>query len=170
MCLLQTLGYPKWDEWEPLPYWVDVQADLSLCWSHRSYGRFCRALAYFWFMIRAVASENVSDICAAMTQISLHVRLFWSVLADCLKRRTHWLCTEHLVKTPKRLHRILHKSIAGRYRPVRMPDGPITARCRFIKNASWDGFTYWTESWRTWIGPVQLCLINAIEWRIRFVP
>ena len=32
---------------------------------------------------------------------------------------------------------ILHKSIAGRYRPVRVADGPITARCRFIKNASW---------------------------------
>ena len=25
---------------------------------------------------------------------------------------------------------ILHKSIAGRYRPVRVADGPITARCR----------------------------------------
>ena len=33
---------------------------------------------------------------------------------------------------------ILHKSIAGRYRPVRVADGSITARCRFIKNASWD--------------------------------
>ena len=32
---------------------------------------------------------------------------------------------------------ILHKSIAGRYRPVWVADGPITARCRFIKNASW---------------------------------
>ena len=32
---------------------------------------------------------------------------------------------------------ILHKSIAGRYRPVRVADGPITARCRFIKNNSW---------------------------------
>ena len=31
---------------------------------------------------------------------------------------------------------ILHKSIAGRYQPVRVADGPITARCRFIKNAS----------------------------------
>ena len=32
---------------------------------------------------------------------------------------------------------ILHKSIAGRYQPVRVADGPITARCRFINNASW---------------------------------
>ena len=33
---------------------------------------------------------------------------------------------------------ILHKSIAGRYRPVRVADGPITARYRFMQNASWD--------------------------------
>ena len=32
---------------------------------------------------------------------------------------------------------ILYKSISGRYRPVRVADGPITARYRFIKNASW---------------------------------
>ena len=32
---------------------------------------------------------------------------------------------------------ILYKSIAGRYRPVRVADGSITARYRFIKNASW---------------------------------
>ena len=37
---------------------------------------------------------------------------------------------------------ILHKSIACSYRPVRVADGSITTRCRFIKNASWDiGFT-----------------------------
>ena len=29
---------------------------------------------------------------------------------------------------------ILHKPLAGRYRPVRVADRPITARCRFIKN------------------------------------
>ena len=34
---------------------------------------------------------------------------------------------------------ILHKSIAGRYRPVRVADGPIMARCIFIKNASRGG-------------------------------
>ena len=33
---------------------------------------------------------------------------------------------------------ILYKSTAGRYRPVSYPDGPITVRYRFIKNASWD--------------------------------
>ena len=41
----------------------------------------------------------------------------------------------------RRLHipvSILYKSITNRYQPVRVADGPITARCRFIKNASWD--------------------------------
>ena len=28
--LLQRPGYPKRDEWQPLPYWVDIQADLTL--------------------------------------------------------------------------------------------------------------------------------------------
>ena len=32
---------------------------------------------------------------------------------------------------------ILYKSIADRYRPVRLTDRLITARYRFIKNASW---------------------------------
>ena len=32
---------------------------------------------------------------------------------------------------------ILHKSIAGHYRSVRVADGPIKARCKFINNASW---------------------------------
>ena len=30
---------------------------------------------------------------------------------------------------------ILHTSTAGRYRPVSYPDGPITARYRFLQNA-----------------------------------
>ena len=37
----------SWLSGEPLPYILgDVQADLSLCWSHSSYCRFCRALAH----------------------------------------------------------------------------------------------------------------------------
>ena len=44
MCILQSPGYPKTDKREPLSYWVVVQTDLSLCWSHRYYCKFCRAL------------------------------------------------------------------------------------------------------------------------------
>ena len=51
MCLLQLPGYPKRDDQEPLSYWVDVQADLSLCWLHRSCNRFCRALAHLSFRL-----------------------------------------------------------------------------------------------------------------------
>ena len=36
----------------------------------------------------------------------------------------------------------LYKSTAGRYRPVSYPDGPITARYRFINNAYWDTRIY----------------------------
>ena len=43
MCLLQPPGYPKRDEQKLLPYWVDVQADLSLDWPHRPYCRSYRA-------------------------------------------------------------------------------------------------------------------------------
>ena len=45
MRFLQPSAYPKRDKREPLPYWVDVQADVCLCWSHRSYCIFCRALS-----------------------------------------------------------------------------------------------------------------------------
>ena len=44
ICLLKPPGYPKRYKQEALPYWVDVQADLHLCWSHASYYRFCRSL------------------------------------------------------------------------------------------------------------------------------
>ena len=40
--------------------------------------------------------------------------------------------------TGKKPVSILYKSIAGRYRSVRVADGPLTARYRFIKNASWE--------------------------------
>ena len=41
---------------------------------------------------------------------------------------------------------ILYKSIAGRYRPVRVADGPITARYIFIKNASWGITLYYVHA------------------------
>ena len=52
-----------------------------------------------------------------------------------------YLLTKH-THTPRERERereypasILYKSIAGRYQPVSYPDGPMTARYRFIKNA-----------------------------------
>ena len=48
--LIAYVFYRLWaiqrDKQESLPYWVDVQADLSLYWSHRSYCRLCCVLAW----------------------------------------------------------------------------------------------------------------------------
>ena len=55
MCFLQPLGYPKRDKREPLLNWVDVQADLSLCWSHR----FCRPRWLSW-MRRPTGDQEVA--------------------------------------------------------------------------------------------------------------
>ena len=48
-CLLQPPGYSKRDKQEPLTYWVDVQTDLSLCWSNRSY---CSFFIVRWLIVR----------------------------------------------------------------------------------------------------------------------
>ena len=43
--LLKPIGYQTRDEREPLPYWVDIQVDLSLLVT-QVYCRFCRALSH----------------------------------------------------------------------------------------------------------------------------
>ena len=48
MCLLQLPGYSKRNKRQPLQYCVVVMADLSVCWSLRSYCRFCRALVHIF--------------------------------------------------------------------------------------------------------------------------
>ena len=62
-CLLQPPSYPKRDKQKPLPYWMDVDADLSLCWLHRSYCRFCHELAHIlWVFISRQFTWNTSLI------------------------------------------------------------------------------------------------------------
>ena len=39
-------GYPLLSV--AMPYCVDVKADLRLCWSHRSYCRFCYVLTHMY--------------------------------------------------------------------------------------------------------------------------
>ena len=60
------------------------------------------------------------------------------ILARTFAVRRHIVATlrDHQAKNAYPVS-ILYKSIAGRYRPVRVADGPITVRYRFIKNASW---------------------------------
>ena len=59
---------PKRYKWEPLLYWVTVQTDLSLYWSHRGYWRFCRALAQIRFLSDR-AGKSVEDIWYSFTDI-----------------------------------------------------------------------------------------------------
>ena len=75
---------------------------------------------------------------------NIHIYIFFLFLY-----KTHAVCPELLLMSTqffmgKKMSvknsfpvSILYKSIAGRYRPVRVADRPITARCRFVKNASW---------------------------------
>ena len=77
MCILKPPGFPKRDEGETLPYWMYVHADLSLCWSHRSYCRFCCAPDHLVrFVLRFYCPVNPMGSCQA-----------WSVYLT-----THLLC------------------------------------------------------------------------------
>ena len=68
-----------------------------------------------------------------------------TVLNDASRKHTYLLRAHLFDKVAYFCHEIatypvsiLYQSTAGRYRPVSYPDGPITARCRFIKNANWE--------------------------------
>ena len=75
----------------------------------------------FFFTLRNMSSDTAVEV----------------IYADVSKMsRSAESCSLYSTRIPVS---ILYKSIAGRYRLVRVADGPITARYRFIKNASWDG-------------------------------
>ena len=86
MCFLQPLPYPKRDTREALPYWVDVQADLSLCWSNKSYWRFCHALAQMVITeVTTLALQNPDMSCLCKQCRSRSVG-FW-------RSQLIWICT-----------------------------------------------------------------------------
>ena len=64
----------------------------------------------------------------------------WRGNSKCLRRS----CTSEILKRclNNTYPSILYNSTAGRYRPVSYPDGPITARYRFMQNAYWANQTY----------------------------
>ena len=62
----------------------------------------------------------------------IHVIHFWGRWPTCMFIFWNRI---RLIANPDS---ILYKSTADRYRPVSYPDGPISARCRFIKNADWE--------------------------------
>ena len=58
---------------------------------------------------------------------------------------------------------ILYKSIAGRYWPFWVADGPITTRCIFIKNASWDIYIYTLLWYLTDHNIIWICYLWVTE-------
>ena len=86
MCRLQPPGYPKGDERESLPYWVDVHADLSLCWLHRSYCRFCRKLAFLIQHVRIHRLIQASDQIVENVHTHKHF-LTCTQIGEILKQR-----------------------------------------------------------------------------------
>ena len=114
---------------------VDAQADLSI----RS------ALMQYW---------RKSCAQALVTIMSPHGLAYWEQNVKTYMKKNmwckHWRKNDVTLRNDEtQIHRqkyrantafpatILYKSIARRYRPVSYPDGPITARYRFIKNADW---------------------------------
>ena len=80
-------------------------------------------LSYFQFCVFCVFSRNVA----------YGGYLHFAYLIRWLRRHLPQNAVAHANSVS-----IIHNSIAGRYRSVRVADGPITARCRLIKNTSWD--------------------------------
>ena len=70
MCILRPLGYLKRDKLELLPHWIDVQADLSLRWSHRSYW-LCRALAEFYLQLVPTSTNHFPKTSCRVNNIYL---------------------------------------------------------------------------------------------------
>ena len=109
-------GYPKRDKQVPLSYWVDVHADGRLCWSHRSYCRFCRALAHlliaFLKEYRCICvTSNYAD-----TLASYHDRpSFWTNPFYCLLKCLNLLDKWKTVYTLVRRFTMFYQACLSRY-------------------------------------------------------
>ena len=57
---------------------------------------------------------------------------------------------------------ILYKSIAGRYRPVSYPDGPITARYRFIKDVYCVACLFVVLRFYGSVNPIESCRARSV--------
>ena len=112
--------------------------------SERGKGKIhCRS---YWVTVEESCAASIRHTCRLNARLmktnSVKILLFlnqgcWWFYLDGLKQLSSFstqLSIHSVVIYPAS---ILYKSIAGRYRPVSYPDGPITARYRFIKNAYW---------------------------------
>ena len=86
-------------------------------------------------------------VCPTKTQISLRIQAACS--ASSLSARINFPAS------------ILYKSTAGRYRPVSYPDGPITARCRFMQNTYWNLHPCLSK-----IRPVEILMLQLLHYCI----
>ena len=79
MRLLQPPAYPEGNEREPLP-WVDVEADLSLCWSRLTVDfAVCWLICLFCFCtlfsnIYCKINQKLSDLCNFYSKLD-----FWKI-------------------------------------------------------------------------------------------
>ena len=151
--------------WSKLPhsptFCVDAQADLCLCWSHKSYCKFCHVLAQLYDLCFGSSSSLLLVHFQGIFTFSFRPCEFkfmhWNIKKKttnrffdtifkvfkffstnvfsyvCLYGDTFSICRS--LKQTRYPASILYKSTAIRYRPVRVADRPIAARCRFIKNA-----------------------------------
>ena len=114
---------------------VDAQAGLGLQWSNMSYGSFvfgrrcagwsgCTLVPYVihWYNNCKKSRRLYGKITG--NWLAAHLPLYFT--------GARWLFTGITSLDMTYPVSILHKSIAGRYRPVRVADGPITARYRFM--------------------------------------
>ena len=95
----------------------------------------------------------------AILELSEKMVLSWKITL-CPARASNAI---HMYKSCKCPVSILYKSIAGRYRPIRVADGPITARYRFIKNASWEGFFFFIKECYSLSSLDIKCNIRAVN-------
>ena len=79
-----------------------------------------------------------------MTLILILIHSILFLDGDLSDATSCWIYISQLIRFARASNKIsdfpvsiFYQSTAGSYRPVRVADGPITARCRLIKNASW---------------------------------
>ena len=92
MCLLQPPDCPKWDKQEPLPYWVDVQADLSFCRLYRCQCRLSRTLSMFFKTDSICHSSLPRTVLEKVTLTTIQFRIYPRTKVDfnvCILVR-HW--------------------------------------------------------------------------------
>ena len=122
----RNLGFlvTHWAHSEDLSDWVNAQADLSLCWAHRSFCWFCHAQTYICFSLYLHIDVTVLE----KTRTSYHSKTYrmcthWRLTSTCASvqsdicMKKHWvlgcLLALECPSKPLILHLVLHKWAAS---------------------------------------------------------